>query len=170
MPKADFEKYKLAVVDKKLEGHKNMWQESMAPWTQIHAGWLDFGQKKRKTKITRNLSKQDILNFFEGYFFDKPDERVRRISVHIESQRLLPNQWAQLLPLFGLVGIEVNPAQVAVFVASKPTVDVASAFAQGLLAQVDNSTEEMEPLLAAIRRLEDKSEAPKGVELIVDAN
>jgi len=170
MSEDEFAKYKMAVVNKKLEDHKNMWQESMTLWTQIHSGWLDFGLKKRDAELVRGLTKQDIVDFFHAFFFDKPDHRVRRVSVHCESQRLSAEQCAGLLPLLGPLGVELDPAQVAAFAASKPTVEVASAFAQGLLAQAGKSEAEMAPLLEAIRRLADKGSAPEGVELIADAN
>ncbi len=170
MTEDEFTKYKMAVVNKKLEDHKNMWQESMSLWTQIHSGWLDFGQKKRDAETIRHLAKKDVLDFFDEFFFAKAGKPIRRVSVHLESQRLSPEQCASLLPLLGPLGVALDPAQVAAFAASKPTVEVASAFAQGLMAQAGKSEADMQPLLEAIRTLGDKTTAPEGVELIADAN
>lgn len=187
MSEEEFEKYKAAVASRKLEDHKNMWQEyvltfcrrqslgltvnitdrSSALWLNIHSGWYDFEQRFRDADLVKKLQKSEMIEFFETYFFDSPERPIRRLAVHLDSQRLSPEQCAPLGPVLAKLELPVDPAQLGQFVASRPTVDQAQAFAEQFLRSHGKGDEDVQMVQQEIAKLRDLP-VPEGYQLIGD--
>lgn len=187
MREEEFEKYKAAVASRKLEDHKNMWQEyvltfcrrqslgltvnitdrSSALWLNIHSGWYDFEQRFRDADLVKKLQKSEMIKFFETYFFDSPERPIRRLAVHLDSQRLSPEQCAPLGPILAKLELPVDPAQLGQFVASRPTVDQAQAFVEQFLRSHGKGDEDVQMVQQEIAKLRDLP-VPKGYQLIGD--
>ncbi|GAA5915532.1 hypothetical protein JCM5296_001752 [Sporobolomyces johnsonii] len=167
MKEEEFEKYKTAVASKKVEDHKNMWQESSSLWLNIHCGWYDFEQRWRDAELVKTLTKSDMVDFFRTYFFDSPAHRIRRVSIHVDSQRLTPEQCATLGPVIASMDVPVDPAQMTQLATSRPTTEQAKAFAEKHLRAHGKGDEEVQKLQEEIEKLRAKP-VPEGYELIED--
>ncbi|GAA5876509.1 hypothetical protein JCM8547_009411 [Rhodosporidiobolus lusitaniae] len=168
MPEEQFEKYKEAVVARKTEEQKNMWEESSAMWTHIHANWYDFEQRYRDAELVKTLTKQDLVDFFERYFFGSPSHPIRRLSVHVTSRKLQPTALASLAPHIAALNVPLDPAQLQQFAATRPTVDQAKAFAEQFLRAAGKGDEEVEGIKREIEKLGGEQEVPEGYTLIGD--
>ncbi|GAA5996471.1 uncharacterized protein JCM10292_007631 [Rhodotorula paludigena] len=167
MSEAEFDKYKESVVARKLEDHKNMWQESSALWVDIHSGWYDFEQRWRDAELVKQLTKADVVSFFHTYFFATPSNPIRRLSIHLDCQRLTPEQCASLGPALVQADVPVDAAQLQQFAATRPTVDQAKVFAEQYLRSNGKGDAEVARLLDEIERLRTLP-VPEGYTLIED--
>ncbi|GAA5906121.1 hypothetical protein JCM8208_000637 [Rhodotorula glutinis] len=167
MTDADIEKYKETVISRKLEDHKNMWQESSALWVDIHTGWYDFEQRWRDAETVKKLTKADLVSFFSTYFFDSADRPLHRLSIHLDSQRLTPEALGTLGPALDKLGVEADPAQMAALAKSRPTVDAAKVAAEQLLRAKGRGDDDVKQLLDEVEKLR-ALEVPQGYELIED--
>ena len=181
---------KLAVVSRKLEEHKNMWQEcvslvslypalfaalicapnayrSSSLWLAIHSGWYDFEQRFRDAELVKKLQKSEMIEFFETYFFDSPEHPIRRLSIHLDSQRLSPEQCATLGPVLAHLQLPVDAEQLGAFAASRPTVEQAQAFAEQFLRKHGKGDAEVEMVNKEVAMLRDLP-VPEGYQLIGD--
>lgn len=122
-------------------------------WINIHAGWYDFEQRFRDAELVKQLSKSDITSFFHTYFFDTPARRIRRLSVHLDSQRLTPEQCAALGPVLHEMQIEVDREQLAQLAASRPTVEQAKAFAEQFLRAQGRGDDDVQKVVDEIEKL-----------------
>ncbi|KAK4701450.1 insulysin, partial [Phenoliferia sp. Uapishka_3] len=189
MTEEDFNKHKESVVNQKLEDHKNMWQEcvfgfeliNMAArlialvlyrssnlWLNIHSGYYAFTQRQADAELTKKLTKADIQAFFHQYFFDSPEHRIRRLSAHLQSQKLQADALVALLPSLEALDVEVDKAQFGMFAQSKPTLESLKTFTAGFLASKGKSPEVIEEFVASLDKLAEPSPVPEGVKLITD--
>ncbi|KAG1074055.1 hypothetical protein G6F42_025747 [Rhizopus arrhizus] len=86
------EEYKAQVqslISKKLEKDKNLGQEGGKYWTHIHSGYYEFNQVDTDIKELRLIQKEDLLDFMTEYI-DPQSPSVRKLSVHIQSQKTPP--------------------------------------------------------------------------------
>ncbi|BGP14041.1 hypothetical protein JCM10213_005625 [Rhodosporidiobolus nylandii] len=167
MPEEEFEKYKASVVARKTEDFKNMWEESSQMWTHIHAWWYDFEQRFRDVEAIKKITKPEMVAFMDRFFFDSPEHPVRRMSIHISSQRLLPEQLAVLAPALEELQIPVDPQQLGEFGASRPTVEQTKEFAEQFLRAHGKGDEDVAKLQEEIEKLREQP-VPEGYELIGD--
>ncbi|GAA6064646.1 hypothetical protein JCM10212_004488 [Sporobolomyces blumeae] len=152
----EFDKYKEAVRTKKLEDHKNLWQEASHLWVNIHCGWYDFEQRWRDADLVQKLTKADIVSFFRDYFFETPEHPIRRLSIHLESHRLSPDQLEPVLsPALDRVGLDPRPdqAEVAKFVSTKPTLDQVMTFVDTVVKAHGKGDLEVEQVQRELRQL-----------------
>ncbi|GAA6021682.1 hypothetical protein JCM11491_001357 [Sporobolomyces phaffii] len=184
MSEDEFNKYKEAVRAKKLEDHKNLWQESSHLWIHIHSGWYDFEQRWRDADLIQTLTKSDLVDFFKSHFLpssSSSSSSIRRLSVHLESARLSPEEIASLVPTFSELALDPkpDPAAIAQFATTRPTVDQLVAFATELVdrtgttaadANANANGEVLARLVREIRALRDRSAdvLPEGSHAIVD--
>lgn len=137
-------------------------------WINIHAGYYDFLQNEKDAVLIAALTKQDIVTFFNTYFFDTPSHPIRRVSVHLRSHRLQPEALASLGPAFLALNLPIDEAAFGAFVASKPTIPVVKTFVSDFLKGHGKSEEEIAGYLAKVDALA-TPEVPEGVKLIEDA-
>ncbi|SGY41131.1 BQ5605_C003g02474 [Microbotryum silenes-dioicae] len=167
MSDEEFGKYRSAVVSKKLEDHKNMWEESSFFWLAIQAGWYDFEQKARDATVVESLTKDDIIDFFKRHFLDK--ENRRRISVHLNSQRLDTDRLARLGPLVQQMGLLVPQEEMQKLVASRPTLEQLKSVAGEMLKQAGQDEAMVEAVLAQVEQVLTTRTAPDGVKVVEEA-
>ncbi|GAA5845286.1 hypothetical protein JCM3766R1_000717 [Sporobolomyces carnicolor] len=190
MTESDFEKYKEAVRQKKLEDHKNLWQESSHLWINIHSGWYDFEQRWRDADNVSKFTKQDLVDFFERHFLSSSSsEEMRRLSVHLESPRLtgeqVSNALERLKPALESSGIDVDDVvkrddELVQFVQSRPTSRQVVEVIEQLLSkqgEIENRaalTEQVQRSIEASRRttktVSEEGENNEPVEEIVDVD
>ncbi|KAM0792238.1 hypothetical protein ACM66B_004933 [Microbotryomycetes sp. NB124-2] len=172
MSEVDFEKYKNAVINRKLEDHKNMWEESSFYWLHIHAGWYDFEQRTREVDIIKSLTKSDIVQFFRRHFLGTSEHAIRRLTVYLDCLRLQPEQLAALGQVVQQLGIPVDEQQMQQFAASRPTIEEVEKFAKTALERAGKSDEEVESLVKQVRDVLNEATkrgvVPEGVTLIRD--
>ncbi|OBZ83270.1 Insulin-degrading enzyme [Choanephora cucurbitarum] len=75
-----------SLVAKKLEKDKNLGQEGAKYWTHIHSGYYEFDQVDTDIKKLRSIQKEDLLAFMSE-FIDPQSPHIRKLSVHIQSQK-----------------------------------------------------------------------------------
>ncbi|KAI9321267.1 Metalloenzyme, LuxS/M16 peptidase-like protein [Dichotomocladium elegans] len=71
---------------KKLEKDKNLGQEGGKYWTHIHSGYYEFDQVDNDVQELKTISKDSLLDFFDSYV-DPRSPKIRKLSVHIQSQK-----------------------------------------------------------------------------------
>lgn len=140
---------------------------SSALWVDIHSGWYDFEQRWRDAELVKQLTKADIVSFFHTYFFATPSNPIRRLSIHLDCQRLTPEQCASLGPALVQADVPVDAAQLQQFAATRPTVDQAKVFAEQYLRSNGKGDAEVAQLLDEIERLRTLP-VPEGYTLIED--
>ncbi|KAL2752667.1 hypothetical protein ACRALDRAFT_1083325 [Sodiomyces alcalophilus JCM 7366] len=85
MSEEDFEGHKRSLIVKRLEKLKNLDQESNRHWTHISNEYFSFEQAQRDAEHIQQLSKADMVEFFDRYI--KPGSPTRaRLSVHLIAQ------------------------------------------------------------------------------------
>eukprot|EP00249_Psilotum_nudum_P021715 c28217_g1_i1 orf=297-3335(+) len=71
-----------ALIELKLEKHKNLQEEFRFYWKEIEDGTWKFDRPQLEVATLRNLGKQDLLNFFHNYISMTAVNRSK-ISVHV---------------------------------------------------------------------------------------
>ncbi|KAI5682884.1 hypothetical protein M9H77_04112 [Catharanthus roseus] len=56
-----------ALVDLKLEKHKNLQEESRFFWREVFDGTLKFDRREREVEALKRLTQKDLLDFFDEY-------------------------------------------------------------------------------------------------------
>lgn len=133
----------------------------------IHSGWYDFEQRFRDAELVNQLQKPEMVEFFETYFFDSPEHPIRRLSIHLDSQRLSAEQCATLGPVLAQLQLPVDAEQLGEFAASQPTVEQAQAFAEQFLRKHGKGDAKVEMVNKEIAMLHDLP-VPEGYQLIGD--
>ncbi|KAH8917886.1 LuxS/MPP-like metallohydrolase [Atractiella rhizophila] len=85
MSEEEMEKNKQSLIEDLLEKDKNMYEEISNHWRRITEGYCDFEKYERDAKLTKKLTKFDILSFFKKHFLRSSTSR-RKLSVQILSQ------------------------------------------------------------------------------------
>lgn len=67
MTNEEFEKNVNALIDVKLEKHKNLREESGFYWREIYDGTLKFDRRESEVAALRQLTKQELIDFFNDY-------------------------------------------------------------------------------------------------------
>jgi len=72
-----------ALIDVKLEKHKNLREQSRFYWREIEDGTLKFDRKKIEADVLRKLTKQDLIFFFNNYIkLGCPGRRKLTVQVY----------------------------------------------------------------------------------------
>ncbi|GAA5943355.1 hypothetical protein JCM3775_005906 [Rhodotorula graminis] len=145
MSEEDFALEKESLASNKLEKPKSLGQESGRYWSEISSGELDFGHRERQATLVRNLSKPDLVAFFDRFISPMSSTRTK-LSILMRSQRFQPD----ILDPFLAAVRKARPDKVdeaAKLVADKPTLAQLEALVSELaLGDSDNSTVELERL------------------------
>lgn len=113
------------------------------------------------------LTKQDLIDFFTRNFFVTPTNSIRRVSCHVQSQRIQPEILSSLAPEFVKLGVAVELEQMKLFAASKPTIPIIKEFAQKVLRANGKSEEVIKEYLEKVEKL-NSPVVPEGVSLVLD--
>ncbi|KDP26059.1 hypothetical protein JCGZ_21092 [Jatropha curcas] len=72
-----------ALIDVKLEKHKNIWEESAFYCQEISVGTLKFDRRECEVMALKQLTKQDFIDFFNEYIrIGAPNKRTLSIGVY----------------------------------------------------------------------------------------
>lgn len=74
---SDFKGYVNALIEMKLEKHKNLREESSFYWREIADGTLNFNRREDEVAALRDLTKEELFSFFNC--FVKEDSQKRKI-------------------------------------------------------------------------------------------
>ncbi|KAG0198344.1 Insulinase (Peptidase M16) [Mortierella sp. GBA30] len=89
MDEASFRKQVHSLVQKMLEKDKNLRMETTRYWAQVTSGYYHFEEVKDDVEELEKLTLDQARQFFQHWIL--PDAtQVRKLSVHIRSQKLLP--------------------------------------------------------------------------------
>lgn len=110
-----------------------------------------------------------MIDFFSRYFFATPTNPIRRISAHLQSQRISPELISTLLPDIVALGVPVDQEAFGAFVATKPSIEAIKEFSTAFLKTAGIAPEAIAEYLQKVDKL-NEPEVPEGVELIVDPN
>ncbi|GLT74479.1 hypothetical protein SLA2020_462740 [Shorea laevis] len=78
----DFKSNLNALIDMKLEKHKNLREESRFYWREISDGTLKFDRKEVEVAALKQLTQQELIDFFNQYIkVGAPQKRT--LSVHV---------------------------------------------------------------------------------------
>ncbi|KAK3446693.1 hypothetical protein EUGRSUZ_A02355 [Eucalyptus grandis] len=67
MTNEDFKSNVNALIDMKLEKHKNLWEECAFYWEEISNGTKKFDRRETEVAALRQLTQQELLDFFYEY-------------------------------------------------------------------------------------------------------
>lgn len=165
-----------SLISKKLEKDKNMGQEGGKYWTHIHSGYYEFDQIEKDIKELKLIEKDDLLAFMEEYI-NPHSPTVRKLSVHIQSQKSPPPK-----PKFKVNIESLHTCLVSQGVTRLSIEDVRSAVEQGdageasieanlrnLLADESKADEDaIEALMAKLRIVMRETDAADGAFVTVD--
>ncbi|RHZ80650.1 hypothetical protein Glove_134g40 [Diversispora epigaea] len=85
MSDEEYDKQKTSVINKRLEKFKNMGEESNRYWYHICSGYYEFNEVKIDVENLRQITKPEILSFFNTYIHPKSSQQ-KKISIHMKSQ------------------------------------------------------------------------------------
>ncbi|RVX74303.1 hypothetical protein B0A52_02135 [Exophiala mesophila] len=123
MSTEDFEGHKRSLVNKRLEKLKNLDFETNRLWAYIGGEYLNFEQVDQDVSRIRELTKEDIQEFYTHYIDPQSATRAK-LSVHLVAQasstppELSPaEQKSQMVGLIGqvlgTVGVDVDEAALS---------------------------------------------------------
>ena len=110
-----------------------------------------------------------MIDFFSRYFFATPTNPIRRISAHLQSQRISPELISTLLPAITALGVPVDREAFGAFVATKPSIESIKEFSTAVLEKAGLTKEVIAEYLTKVDAL-NSPVVPEGVSLIVDPN
>lgn len=85
MPLDEFEGHKRSVVNKRLEKLKNLGSETGRYWSHIGSEYFDFLQHETDAANVRNLTKEELINFYQQYI--DPSSKTRaKLAIHLNAQ------------------------------------------------------------------------------------
>ncbi|XAR69465.1 Insulysin [Bertholletia excelsa] len=83
MSDSEFKKLVNALIDMKLEKHKNLWEESHCYWPEISVGTLKFDRIEREVAALKLLTQQELIDFFNKYIkIGAPSRRSLSVQVY----------------------------------------------------------------------------------------
>ncbi|KAI9770841.1 MAG: Insulinase (Peptidase M16) [Geoglossum umbratile] len=86
MSEEEFEGHKRSLVNKQLEKHKNLGEESQWLWGQIDSEYYDFDQVELDVAQVKLLTKSNLLDFYSRYIFPSAPLRSK-LSVHLLAKK-----------------------------------------------------------------------------------
>ncbi|RMZ82427.1 hypothetical protein DV737_g2137, partial [Chaetothyriales sp. CBS 132003] len=85
MSKEDFEGHKRSLIAKRLETLKNLDSETGRLWGYINGEYFNFYQVDHDVRQIRQISKQDLIAFFDRYV-DPASPTRAKLAIHLEAQ------------------------------------------------------------------------------------
>ncbi|KAI9477913.1 MAG: Metalloenzyme, LuxS/M16 peptidase-like protein [Benjaminiella poitrasii] len=78
-----------SLIAKKMEKNKNLGQEGGKYWAHIHSGYYEFDQVEKDIRELKLVVREALLAFMAEYI-DPQSPHMRKLSVHIQSQKMTP--------------------------------------------------------------------------------
>ncbi|GKV32541.1 hypothetical protein SLEP1_g41137 [Rubroshorea leprosula] len=100
MTQDEFKSNVNALIDMKLEKHKNLWEESSFYWGEIAYGTLKFDRIEAEVAALRQLTQPELIDFFNEYIkVGAPQKRTLSIRVvgkeHLAEYKATKSEVAQ---------------------------------------------------------------------------
>ncbi|KAF2769156.1 LuxS/MPP-like metallohydrolase [Teratosphaeria nubilosa] len=96
MSQDEFEEYKIALINKRLEKLKNLGEESARFWHHVTSEVFDFEIVSRDVENIEPLTKDDILDFHRTFFMPGPTRA--KVSTHLVAQASAEDVAAKIEP------------------------------------------------------------------------
>ncbi|KAF9108592.1 Insulinase (Peptidase M16) [Mortierella sp. GBA35] len=80
-----------SLIEKKLRKDMKLQEETARYWNQINSGYYDFNEIQEDVEIMRTVDLETVRKFFEEWILPSAP-RVKKLSVHIRSQKLQYNK------------------------------------------------------------------------------
>ncbi|GAA5870391.1 hypothetical protein JCM1840_004712 [Sporobolomyces johnsonii] len=129
MGEDEFGKERESLAAKKEERAKSLGQESARYWAEIETNELDFASREREAATIRQLTKKDIVDFFQTYISPSSSSRTK-LSILMRSQRLQPAAAGPLLTAIRASAPSPIADDAAALFTSKPTLAQIEEFIQ----------------------------------------
>ncbi|XVE85001.1 hypothetical protein DITRI_Ditri17bG0057300 [Diplodiscus trichospermus] len=88
MTNEEFKSNVKALIDAKLEKHKNLWRESAFYWEEITNGTLKFDRREAEIAILGEVTQQEFIDYFDEYI-KVGSPRKKTLSVRIYGKQHL---------------------------------------------------------------------------------
>ncbi|XP_021281729.1 insulin-degrading enzyme-like 1, peroxisomal isoform X2 [Herrania umbratica] len=88
MTNDEFKRNVNALIDVKLEKHKNLWEESRFYWQEIINGILKFDRREAEVEVLRQVTQQEFIDFFNEYI-KVGSPRKKTLSVRVYGKKHL---------------------------------------------------------------------------------
>lgn len=83
MPNDEFKNNVNALIDMKLEKHKNLREESGFYWREISDGTVKFDRRESEVAALRQITQQELIDFFNEYIkVGAPQKRILSVRVY----------------------------------------------------------------------------------------
>lgn len=83
MPNDEFKNNVNALIDMKLEKHKNLREESGFYWREISDGTVKFDRRESEVAALRQITQQELIDFFNEYIkVGAPQKRILSVQVY----------------------------------------------------------------------------------------
>ncbi|PSS03756.1 Metalloenzyme, LuxS/M16 peptidase-like protein [Coniella lustricola] len=110
MSDSDFEGHKRSVVIKLLEKTKNLDEETNRLWGQINNEYYDFELPQRTASQVKQLTKQDMISFFDHYISPTSPQRAK-LSVWMIAQATSDVSTKQISELVKTLDLESSESE-----------------------------------------------------------
>lgn len=85
MGEAEFEGHKKSVINRRLEKVKNLMSETARFWMHVSSEYYDFLQHETDVAALKDLTKEDMLQFFQQYI-DPSSPTRGKLSIYLTAQ------------------------------------------------------------------------------------
>ncbi|KAI5958477.1 STE23 [Candida margitis] len=85
----NFQKFKQALIDAKLQKIKHLSEETNRLWNAITDGYYDFDARQKHAALLEGISKEEFINFFNEYVTGaetNKNEKIGKFVLHLKSQ------------------------------------------------------------------------------------
>lgn len=89
MSEEEFEGHKRSLISKRLEKLKNLNMETNRLWAYVSGEYLNFYQVEHDVAAIRQLTKDDIAQFYAHYIDPESPSRAK-LSIHLNAQKSTP--------------------------------------------------------------------------------
>ncbi|GAA5835179.1 hypothetical protein JCM3766R1_006893 [Sporobolomyces carnicolor] len=155
MDDSDFDKEKESLASKLEEKPKSLAGESSRYWGEVESGEFDFGQRARKAGIIRDITRENLVSFFDTYINPSSTSRAK-LSILMRSQRLQPAGLEKLRQAIAAETPDLE-GEIATFFESKPTFRQVEDFVRA------KSLEEKPQVQKEVAKLREPADLKEGV-------
>eukprot|EP01100_Stratorugosa_tubuloviscum_P005628 TRINITY_DN250_c0_g1_i1.p1 TRINITY_DN250_c0_g1~~TRINITY_DN250_c0_g1_i1.p1 ORF type:complete len:1068 (-),score=379.42 TRINITY_DN250_c0_g1_i1:64-2979(-) len=84
MSEEDFRKQVKAVILRKKEKDQNLYKETQRHWAKINKHKYDFAKTEKEIARLETITKEEIINFYDQYLFDRKERTICSVQVFAE--------------------------------------------------------------------------------------
>ncbi|KAG8889415.1 Insulinase (Peptidase M16) [Tulasnella sp. 332] len=169
MSDEEFEQKRQGLIDKELEKHKNLVEETGNFWNHINNGYHDFMRRTIDAENLRTLSRQDVLSLFMEKIHPAAKNRSK-LSLHLRSQTVPSPKFTvaasvALLDALKSRGVVVQEADYHRQSATEPPLSAVKAFWENHFKSLPNLDQsDAKALLKTMDQFAKEHSAPASVD------